>query len=306
MNNRSNALSIIIVTWNNERTIGVCIDSIKRELSGQYEIIVVDNCSNDKTVEIAKIRGVEVKKNKSNLGFSKANNIAVKYTHFENLAFINPDVKVTSDLSTMHSFLKDNIGLVSGKIYNTSGQVEASCYNFETPVNIFAAVFALGKHMPKLIKKHKFYRWSDHSAVMFPDWVMGAFMVMKKKVYLAIGGFSEDYFLYAEDMDICYKLYLKGYKTMFLPQYKITHVGGVSEQQIDVEKFGKLKKSITSSKIFAKKYGLKYNVGSQVLSHKLRMLILKIIKCIIFNKKYQNKVLEKIELDRFCVKTYKE
>lgn len=298
--------SVIIVTWNNEDTIRKCVESINNNIKN-IEVIVVDNNSDDLTLEVLDgLSYVKCFSLKSNTGFAYANNFGVKHSNGDYVLFLNPDVVVESDLAEMKGYLKDGIGMVSGKILNLDGSVQASCYNFESPMNIFKTVFIIGKFMPEFLKKRYFFRWSNYNSVMYPEWVMGAFMYMQRKVFFEIGGFSEDYFLYAEDMDICYKIYLKNYKIMYIPDFKVIHIGGVSEKKSSTKKFAKAKKSVKSSKIFANKFDLKNNSKAYIIAYQLRRKILLFLSTIIFNSNLRSEFKELAQKDEFLIWEYKK
>lgn len=298
--------SVIIVTWNNEDTIRKCIESISSNMKN-IEVIVVDNNSNDLTLEVLdSLPYVKYFSLKSNTGFAYANNFGVEHSNGDYVLFLNPDIVVESDLAEMKGYLKDDIGMVSGKILNLDGSVQASCYNFESPMNIFKAVFIIGKFMPEFLKKRYFFRWSNHNSIMYPEWVMGAFMYMQRKVFFEIGGFSEDYFLYAEDMDICYKIYLKNYRIMYIPDFKVVHIGGVSEGKSSTKKFAKAKKSIKSSKIFAKKFNLLRNTESYIIAYSIRKNVLLFLKILLSYSSFKDKINDLEKKDEFLIREYKK
>ena len=301
-----NLISVVIVTWNNEDTIKDCIQSVNYYIKNT-EIIIVDNNSSDKTLHILKeFSQVRVFSLSQNMGFAYANNYGVRFSTGNRLLFLNPDIVVKSNLRPMEDYLTDGVGMVSGKIINLDGTLQPSCYSFENPINNFLAIFILGKFFPEIIKRKKFFRWANHEHIMYPDWVMGSFMYISKKTFLEVEGFSEDYFLYAEDMDICYKLYLKRYKTIYVPSFLVMHIGGVSERKSSNDEFSKIGKSIKSSKIFAKKFHLKNNITSFIEAYRLRVSILQFINIFSVKSHLKRRLSKLISRDKYIIKSYKE
>ena len=299
-------ISVVIVTWNNQETISNCIHSIILNISN-IEIIVIDNNSDDNTKKILKnFPSVQLYALSKNMGFAYANNYGVKHSNGQTLLFLNPDIVVKSNLTDMGKYIREDIGLVSGKIVNLNGTLQPSCYNFETPLNIWTSVFAVGRFMPEKIRQKNFFRWANHQQIMYPDWVMGSFMIIDKNTFVSIGGFSEDYFLYSEDMDLCYKLHLIQKKIKYVPSFVVMHIGGVSERKSSNNQFSKVDKAIRSSKIFARKYGLSKNVTSFIISFRLRVIIVSFLYAFMPKSKIKLRMKQLLIHDKFTINSYKE
>lgn len=214
-------LSIIILSFNTAKLTLSCVKSLfktyKKEIKeGMLEIIVADNASSDSTVEfLNKIKEVTVVRNKNNFGFSKGNNLGAKKTRSEYLLFLNSDVEVLDKgLLGMIEFMDKNptVGILGAKLKNPDGSEQKSSGNFYTFINLVFTLFgfdSLMRQSPKKIQK--------------VDWVSGAFLMIRKKLFDRLGGFDEKYFMYIEDMDLCFIAKKLGFSTYFFPYIKAVH-----------------------------------------------------------------------------------
>lgn len=262
LNNESinKQISIIIVTWNNEDIINSCLKSIVKYIPGA-EVIVSDSNSTDRTLELVKSNfpTVKVVASNTNIGFARANNEAFKFVTNNNIIFMNPDVILKhKGVEKLFSYLDDSVGLVSCKFLNSDGTVQSSCFNFDNVHNLILEQFKLLKIFPERVKRKYAPYLSRHDKIMYPDWIVGAFLCMKKETFQKINGFSEDYFLYSEDMDLAYKIRNINQKALFYPNYEVLHIGGQSEKKD--QSSSKLKKLMDSKKVFSIKYSKKNNL----------------------------------------------
>ena len=268
--------TFITVTWNSQANIKELIESILN-YEPQSKIIVVDNHSSDNTVKIVRsFKNIRLIALKENMGFSAANNIGFDNTDTEYVTFINPDTKLQGPVIDN---LKDEMrikkaAMIGIKLENNDRTLQPSIFKFQTPINLFIEQFAIGKIMPEKLKVHFSPENSKCNKTMFVDWIMGAFIFTKSKFFKDVGGFSKEYFMYSEDMDLCYKYHLSGLKILFDPQLSLTHTGGASESQTSSEKSIKLLRSFC---IFAKKYSLYNNINVLFYCYKLKEAIFKFI-----------------------------
>lgn len=263
--------TFVIVTWNSEKQIGQLLDSLHR-YEPKSAIVVVDNASSDGTVDIIKkYDNVKLIQSQSNLGFAKANNLAIKSVHTQFVTFINPDARLHEPVidHLMHD-MRPSIGLIGVKILNANGALQPSMYSFQHPMTILIEQFGLGRFLPGRIQQKLSPEHSSHDRVEDTDWLLGAFLFTSTDKYHQVGGFSEDYFLYSEDMDLAYKYHLHGMKVHFDPGKSIIHQGGASEQQTSSAKSLKLLRSFC---IFARKYHLNNNIKTLYWSYRIKALI---------------------------------
>lgn len=218
-------VSVITVTYNNEKNIGKYLNSLFDNLPDSTEVIIVDNNSADKTVDKIKTKEeVKLIKNDHNLGFAKANNQAAGEASGEYLFFLNPDTEVKSgSIEKLLKFLERNkeVGIVAPKLMQPDGKIQPSVRKLPT---IWGAVkeYYLG-----IKNSYEAYipRGEDPVEV---ESVVGGAMLIQKDLFLKLGGFSEKYFMYFEDLELCKKVKAFGFKVYYLPEVKIIHQVGAS------------------------------------------------------------------------------
>lgn len=230
------SLSIIIVNYNNYELTNECINSVLNTVKNlEYEIIVVDNNSpNDSYDKIyekfGEVENVTVIKSKENAGFGAGNNLGAEKAIGEYLLFLNPDILVIDNaIEKMLNTIKGNqdIGLLSGKLLNADKSIQYSCRRI-LPLNEFLLCRTpLSKFSSKKKDEynHKYLmRDFDHNMSSEVDWVMGACMIIKRKFFFELGEFSKEYFMYFEDVDLCYKVRKAGKKVFYLADAEMIHL----------------------------------------------------------------------------------
>ena len=232
-------LSIVIVSYNVRDFLHQAIRSLDKARSGlKSEIIVVDNASADGSVEMLRSRfpKVRVISNEKNLGFARANNLGLKRARGEFCLLINPDTVVQEDtLRVMLKFFKGNpeAGLAGCKILNPDGTFQLACRrSFPTPWVAFTKLFGLAALMPKsrLFGKYNLtYLETDKTYEV--DSVSGSFMMVRRKVYQQVGGLDEEFFMYGEDLDWCFRIQHSGWKIFYVPSTSIIHYKGESTRR---------------------------------------------------------------------------
>ncbi len=229
-------LSIVIVSYNTKDFLIKCIQSIEETAKDfTYEIVVVDNASNDGSVELVKekFKDVILIANKENLGFSKANNIGIKKTTGRYVLFLNADTVVYPiTLKTMIDFMDKNedVGASTCKLQMPNGKIDdASHRGFPTPWNSFCHFSGISKLFPKT-KVFGGYNLSylDLSKTHEIDALAGAFMMVRKVAGKKVDWWDEEYFFYGEDLDFCFMLKQNGWKIYYVPEVSILHYKGVS------------------------------------------------------------------------------
>jgi len=232
-------LSVIIVTWNSEREINDCLNSIVEGFgSSSYEIIIVDNNSSDNTREVIKnfsrknSNRLKLILNKENSGFTKGCNAGINESSGENVLLLNPDTKILNSapgklLSKLNS--DDKIAAVAPQLLNENCTIQMSCRTFPRYFDMFCELCLLSLFFPK---SKTFARWKmnyfSHNEEAIVDQPMAAALMVKKKVLDEIDNFDERYLMFFNDVGLCRKIYDNGYNVVFYPDAKIIHQKGVS------------------------------------------------------------------------------
>lgn len=232
-------LSIIIVNYNVKYFLEQCLCSVLKAVKNiEAEIFVVDNNSSDGSERLFadKFKRVNFIQNKENLGFSKANNIAIKKATGEYILFLNPDTLIPEDcLEKCISFFKTNpqTGALGIKMMDGSGKfLRESKRSFPSPVTSFYKLSGLAKLFPHSKRYSKYHLGNlDENENHEVDVLAGAFMMVSKKVIDEVGSFDEDFFMYGEDIDLSYRIQKAGYKNIYFSESSIIHFKGESTKR---------------------------------------------------------------------------
>ncbi len=228
-------LSVIIVVWNARKYVIECLGSLREHCRGVFdEVIVVDNASTDGTPELIAQQFPEFKLicNSENLGFAKANNIGITQSSGDYVCLVNSDVKFTGDcLSPMLKFLSENpeVGMVGPKMLAADGEVCRSTMRFPTVWNQFCR--ALGLDI--VLKKSRVFGGLlmsdfDHQTTAPVEVLNGWFVVVRRSAMDRVGLLDPQFFMYAEDLDWCYRFHQAGEKIVFFAGAEAIHYGGAS------------------------------------------------------------------------------
>ena len=236
-------ISIIIVNYNVRDLLDNCISSIYKAAGEKHkiEIFVVDNNSIDKSADLIKKKypGVIVIENEKNIGFSKANNIAIKKAAGKYILILNPDtVLEESTFDKMISFVNQHsgVGAVTSKLILTNGKLDSACRrSFPVPSVAIPRMLGLSKLFPKSKAFGKYnLTYLDDDKTYEVDAICGAFMFIPKTVLDKVGYFDEDYFMYGEDLDLCYRINKAGYKIFYYPEVTTIHFKGESTKKTNL------------------------------------------------------------------------
>lgn len=232
-------ISVIIVTYNSEKFIRSCLKSIISSFkSRKFEIIVVDNFSNDNTVKIVydEFKDVRLFRLKKNKGFAYANNLAMERSFGDFICLLNPDTIVTDGaLEKMAVFLENNddVGIVGAKLKNFDGSLQLSCRKFPNYLNVFFGRKSLLRNIfpNNPISKDFMLEYLDYNKIQDVDWIMGAAVMLKRDLVENIGFFDENFKLFVEDTDLCYRIKKSGKRIVFLPDAVVFHFHGASVKE---------------------------------------------------------------------------
>ncbi|NJD23531.1 MAG: glycosyltransferase [Melioribacter sp.] len=236
-------LSIIIINYNVKEFLLNLLDSLRKAVKNiSTEIIIVDNASDDGSVEILreKFPNIKLIANKKNVGFGSANNQALQVAKGKYFLLINPDTIVREDtLIKMLGFFDKTpqVGIAGCKVLNPDGSLQLACRRgFPGPWTSFTKVMGLSKLFPK---SRLFARYNltflNENQTYEVDAISGAFMMMRKEVYEKIGGFDQQFFMYGEDLDLCYRVQKSGYKVYYVHNTEIIHYKGESTKRSSLD-----------------------------------------------------------------------
>lgn len=231
-------VSIILVNWRSKEYVRACLESIAQERRrGFYEVLVVDNDSGDGCgmmleEQFPHVRYIECR---TNLGFAGANNLAEAESHGRYILFLNPDTEVCAGAIESLAAALDahpEAGMAGARLLNTDRTLQTTCVTA----------------VPNILNQTLNFQWLRSTFPMWGIWGMralyrsgkapavveaisGACMMVRRAVVEQVGGFSTDYFMYAEDMDLCAKVAKAGHTILYVPEAVIVHHGGASSSQ---------------------------------------------------------------------------
>ena len=243
-------LSIIIISFNTKKITEDCIESvIKNTKKINYTIRVVDNASSDGSFEylskrFAKYDFIRFIKSSNNLGFAKANNLGAKDINSRYILFLNSDTLIKENiLYEMLEWMGKNkkTAAATCALKNKDGSFQGSGGYFPTLPRVFNWMFFIEDipFIERFVKpfhpvhlKSPFYKSLDQfKKIRNQDWITGAFFLIRGDVFRKAGRFDEDYFMYTEEVDLCFRVKKLNYDIYYLPQWEIIHLGGASSNK---------------------------------------------------------------------------
>lgn len=234
-------LSIIIVTWNGRSFVAECLQSLAAQDAARGpEIIVVDNASTDGTPDmIARdYPGVHLVRNSENLGFARANNIGIARATRKYVLLVNSDVNVLPGcLESLSAFLDQHadVGLVGPQMLGRDLKVRRSSMRFPTLWNAFCRSIAIDRLLSRSRLSGGFLVTDfGHDRTQDVDVLNGWFWAARRDALREVGMLDERFFMYAEDVDWCYRFHLAGWRVVFFPEAKAIHYGGSSSANAPV------------------------------------------------------------------------
>jgi len=228
-------ISIVIVNWNTKEILKNCLQSIYEQTKDiAFETIVIDNGSTDGSVEMIKGRFPEVVliENDENRGFAAANNQGIAIAKGQYVLLLNSDTVILDNaIEKTFKFAEENpdSGVIGCRVLNSDKTLQPTCFMFPSLVNrvLFTGYFY------KLFPKNKFFgrermTWWNRNTQREVDVVTGCYMLVSRKAIEQVGVMDEIFFMYAEEIDWCYRFKQAGWKNLFTPDAEIIHLGGAS------------------------------------------------------------------------------
>ncbi len=232
-------LSVVIVNYNVKHFLEQCLHSVQNALKGiESEILVVDNNSVDGSCMMVeeKFPGVRLIQNKTNTGFSYANNQAIKISRGEYVLLLNPDTLVEED--TFKKIIKymdshPDAGALGVKMIDGKGNfLPESKRGLPTPMVAFYKIFGFSRLFPHSKTFNRYHLgYLDNEEVHQVEILSGAFMFIRKLALEKSGLLDESFFMYGEDIDLSYRILKSGYKNIYYPETTIIHYKGESTKK---------------------------------------------------------------------------
>lgn len=228
-------IAVCIISYNTRDLLRECLYSVLKQNTD--EIVVVDNASTDRSVEMMKeeFPSIALISLSENIGFGAASNRGIETCTSEQIVLLNADTRMKpGSLQTLRNYLEEHpeAAIIGPRILNPDATLQTSCFHFPTPLHIFLYISGLYRSIPHLpILRHRtLQKIASESARPVP-WILGAALAFRRETFERLGGFDESFFMYFEEVDLCYRLFLQGKQIYFVPEAEIIHVGGGSTTQ---------------------------------------------------------------------------
>lgn len=223
-------ISVIILSYNTKDITDRCVSLVKEAADASVEIIVVDNGSTDGSVEMLlkhkKIKFIDAKKN---LGFAAGNNLALKQAKGKYLLLLNSDAWISSETlkKTVEYFESHpSVDVLGCRLRLTNGRMQPSAGYLPTPKNIVIWMLFLDK----ILRTDAVHptRKGFFEKPRKVDWVMGAFLAMRREVWEQTSGMDENFFMYMEEVEWCWRMKQKKFSVWYVPTFEVTHLDKAS------------------------------------------------------------------------------
>lgn len=235
-------LSIIIVNWNTRDLLACCLESVLAQQEDsltpdEMEVFVVDNASADGSAAMVAERFPWVRSfaNHENVGFARANNQALAQATGAGILLLNPDAVLhPGALAALLDFLitHPRAGAIGARLLNADGTLQLSCHPMLTPGREFWRLIFLDRLLPRAT--YPMRQW-DTAAPRQVEAIKGACLLLRRQALDEVGWLDESYFMYTEEVDLCYRLSRAGWELWYEPTAVVTHFGGASANQVTEE-----------------------------------------------------------------------
>jgi N-acetylglucosaminyl-diphospho-decaprenol L-rhamnosyltransferase len=231
-------VAAVVINKNTKEFLRECLGTImSQDYAGGISVCVVDNASADGSAEavLAEFPSVDLVWNSINAGYAKACNQGIGATTEPIVMIMNSDVELAGDTVASlvdHLLSHPEVGVAAPMLLNSDGSLQFSCREFPSIktafFHAFLGLFDAGNAHSAGYKKMD---W-DHTATSEVPWVSGAFMAMRRAALDEIGGFDEKYFMYVEDVDLCWRMWRAGWSVGYVPYGPVVHHIGMSSRAV--------------------------------------------------------------------------
>jgi GT2 family glycosyltransferase len=232
-------LSVLIVNWNTRELLRACLQSLRRyPLSEPMEVWVLDNASHDGSAEMVRAEFLEVRliASERNLGYAAGNNLLLQRAQGEYLLLLNPDTEMTEHaLDTAVYYMRQNpdVAALGAKLVHPDGRVQRSVRAFPEPEAVMWEYLGLARLFPRS-RRFGAYRmtWFAYDRIAEVDQPMGTFLMLSRRAVSAVGLMDEQFPIFFNEVDWCYRAKGMGFRIVFHPGVVIIHHGGASTRQV--------------------------------------------------------------------------
>jgi GT2 family glycosyltransferase len=240
---RSYEVSVIIVNWNTCDLLRDCLRSVYAQNGADaWEIIVVDNASTDGSPEMVRREFADVKliASPDNLGFARANNLAMSSATGRYILLLNSDTIVLNEAigkSISYADRHPDTAVVGCRILNPDLSLQSSCFMFPSILNLLL----FSTYLYRLFPKSRFFgrehmTWWERNDAREVEVVTGCYMLVRKEAIEEVGQMDDQFFMYYEETDWCFRFRAKGWKNRFTPDGEIIHIGGASSAKLGAQR----------------------------------------------------------------------
>lgn len=228
---------IVIVNWNSGNFLFDCLESIR--LNYDLPIVVVDNGSTDFSyLAVYEFKNVKLVSCRNNNGFASACNLGAQQVDGDYILFLNPDVKIYPGsiekcIQFFSSPKNNRVGICGVQLVDLSSNISRSCSRFPTILGFLMQSLGADKLIPAL--GIPMLDW-DHKSTVKVDQVIGAFFMVRRKLFIDLDGFDEQFFVYCEEVDFSYRAFLSGWSSVYIADAKAFHYGGGSSEKVKSER----------------------------------------------------------------------
>ena len=269
--------TVVIVSWNTREILRDCLQSVFGQTKDiAFEVIVVDNHSQDGSVEMVRktFPQARVIANTTNRGFAAANNQGIDIAEGRYVLLLNSDTVVLDGaIQKIVAFAdaRPEAGVFGCRVLNSDRTLQPTCFMYPSLLNMFLS----STYLYKLFPRNRFFgrermTWWDRSDEREVEVVTGCFIMVRRKAIDQVGLLDENFFMYGEETDWCWRFNRAGWKVLFTPESKIIHIGGQSSRIIKHEMHLQIRASIL---LFLRKHRSRFVYHVSVLFVSLFYLI---------------------------------
>ncbi|MDZ4799398.1 MAG: glycosyltransferase family 2 protein [Bryobacteraceae bacterium] len=269
-------ISVVIVSFNTREVLRECLQTLQRESTGLImETFVVDNNSRDNSAEMVEsdFPWAGLRRSKVNLGFAGANNVAFKECTGRYVVLLNSDAFVKPGALQLSVQLMDanpRCGLGGGLLVGRDGAWQPSARLFPSVLNDLLTISGLSAKYASSKFFGRYDRtWADPGEAAEVDWVPGAYSIIRKEALDQAGFFDEDFFLYYEEVDLCYRIKQAGWTIWYWPGIVVVHLGGESSKTVTSLRFSNSGAQLTLWRIRSGYLYYRKHHGSMAVAAKL-------------------------------------